>query len=981
MEYLDFDLDIGEGNGLSYPLAARSPAGEARETMTFPYTRDQLELRLKDLTIALLRAASISRQNLPPELQSVKDMGADFFNALLTGDIRSRYDLSRRMAEEQGKGLRVRLRIQAPELSALPWEYLYDPRNSEYLCLSTSTPLVRYLEVSQVVRPMGVNLPLRVLGMICSPSDQAALDVALEKRRVEEALAGLQRQGQVELTWLEGQTWSDLQDALLDGPWHVFHFIGHGGFDTTRDEGFLALARDDGTSHRLHATELARLLADHRELRIVVINACQGARSSWESIYSSTAAVLVRRGIACAVAMQFSVTDKAAVELARRFYTMLARGLPVDAALTEARKALSIAFDNSVEWGTPVLFMRSPNGVLFEPHTAQPKKPVEPDLEEKKAQSGAEELQARGQAILEEEKKRISALIKTRRQGETSPEPPAKAPELPIPESVKGRARREGDRLWVQIAPGVEMEFVRVPEGEFWMGSDPTKDKEATADELPRHKVWLDEYWIGRYPVTNAQYEPFVSATKRKTPASWVDGILPAWQKEHPYPVNYVSWEDAAAFCAWSGFQLPTEAEWEKAARGTDGRKYPWGSEKPDRDRCNIKDWYSHATAAGRFSPKGDSPYGCADMLGNVWEWCADWYSPSYYEVSPNRNPAGPESGDKRVLRGPSWYSNGRETRCASRYKSNLDSDFANIGFRVVLGSNPPVPQSSGKSTESAKVEVKQARTAQPSPIKVTALPIPESVKGRARREGDRLWVQIVPGVEMEFVRVPEGLFVMGSDPQQDHNAGQDEQPQRQVWLDEYWIGRYPVTNTQYGAYIKALGKEAPRDWKGGVIPSGKQDHPVVNVQWIDASAFCQWAGLRLPTEAQWEKAARGQDGRVYPWGKNKPDRNRCNLRQWFNNTTPVGKFSPQGDSPYGCADMSGNVWEWCADHYDEKAYSQTKNNNPMGPAQGNMYVLRGGSWFSYEGGARCATRGKDAWSNFSKTTGFRAVILLTPGS
>jgi len=377
MDYLDFDLEIGTGNGIAYPVSVRSPAGEVREVMNFPYTRDQIELRLAQLRIALLSSASIARQVLPPELQSVQEMGKDFFNALFSGDIRSQYDQSQRIAFDQGKGLRIRLRIQPAELSALPWEYLYDPRNCEYVCLSSRTPLVRYLEVQQAVRLIKIAPPLRILGMVCSPSNMAALKVEQEKHRVEEALASLRERGQVELVWLNGETSNDLQDALLEGRWHVFHFIGHGDFDYERDEGYLMFTAENGKAHRMHATELARLLADHREMQVVVLNACQGARSSWESVFSSTAAVLVRRGIACAVAMQFSITDTAAVELAQRFYSTLARGLPVDMALTEARKSISVNHRNSVEWGTPVLFMRAPNGLLFQVQvTSTPNKPT-----------------------------------------------------------------------------------------------------------------------------------------------------------------------------------------------------------------------------------------------------------------------------------------------------------------------------------------------------------------------------------------------------------------------------------------------------------------------------------------------------------------------------------------------------------------------------------------------------------------------------
>ncbi len=229
MEYLDFDLQVGLLENGQYPVSVRSPAGEASDRFIFPYTEWQLKDKLKDLELAL-RASPHLRRALPPELQSVQEMGRDFFNLLLPGELRARFDVSQRMAFEQGKGLRVRLRIQSPELGALPWEYLYDPRQGEYLCLSAYTPIIRYLDLPQPILPLEITPPLRVLGMACSPTNLAELDVDQEKRRIEEALAPLQRDGLVTLQWLAGSTWRDLQQALSAAEhagtgWHIFHSL------------------------------------------------------------------------------------------------------------------------------------------------------------------------------------------------------------------------------------------------------------------------------------------------------------------------------------------------------------------------------------------------------------------------------------------------------------------------------------------------------------------------------------------------------------------------------------------------------------------------------------------------------------------------------------------------------------------------------------------------------------------------------------
>ncbi len=172
----------------------------------------------------------------------------------------------------------------------------------------------------------------------------------------------------------------------------------------------------------------------------------------------------------------------------------------------------------------------------------------------------------------------------------------------------------------------------------------------------------------------------------------------------------------------------------------------------------------------------------------------------------------------------------------------------------------------------------------------------------------------------LEFVRIPAGEFLYGDS-------------KEKIELPEFWMGKTPVTNAVYKRFLDANPQQdAPYDWNNRQYPNGKAEHPVVNVSWHDAQAFCEWAGLRLPTEREWEKAARGTDGRKYPWGEQEPTPELCNFGKNVGATTPVGRYSPAGDSPYGCVDMSGNVWEWT-----ESLYKKGEN----------WRVLRGGSWYS----------------------------------
>jgi tetratricopeptide (TPR) repeat protein len=364
-DYLDFELEIREGESRGYAVAVHSPAGEAQEEMSFPFDERQLRDKLKDLEIALLRSGG-TRRSLSTEERTVQEFGRRLFEAVLVGKVGTCYYRSMDQAQQEGKGLRLKLHVKPPNLTVLPWEFLYDPDRDEYLCFSRDTPIVRYTDLREPVGRLSVKPPLRILGMVASPRDLDPLDVEHEKGLMDEAIEDLQAGGLVKLTWLEGETWRDLQRAMRrDGPWHIFHFVGHGDFDLSAQEGLIAFTeKGTGRRHLLRSRDLARLLDGHPYLRLVFLNSCEGARGSEGDPFSGTAATLVRRGIPAVVAMQYQITDEAAIEFSSAFYESLADGLPVDAAVTEARVAVSM--DSMLEWGTPVLYMRSPDGRLFD---------------------------------------------------------------------------------------------------------------------------------------------------------------------------------------------------------------------------------------------------------------------------------------------------------------------------------------------------------------------------------------------------------------------------------------------------------------------------------------------------------------------------------------------------------------------------------------------------------------------------------------
>ncbi|HAF60994.1 MAG TPA: hypothetical protein DCK95_01550 [Anaerolineaceae bacterium] len=226
------------------------------------------------------------------------------------------------------------------------------------------------------------------------------------------------------------------------------------------------------------------------------------------------------------------------------------------------------------------------------------------------------------------------------------------------------------------------MKLIYVPEGESWVGSGEW-DHEFNLDETPEHKVYLDAFWLYKTEVTNAMYAECVTAGSCGQPSS--EETNPRFRDPvyADYPVVYVSWQDATDYCTWVGGRLPTEAEWEKAARGTGRAKYPWEN-GPSEENVNAANSVGDTTPVDAY-PKGASPYGVLDMAGNVREWVFDWYDENYYSAAPYENPMGPATGVDKVLKGGSYYDNYEHTRIADRLHHQPESGGVNRGFRCVI--------------------------------------------------------------------------------------------------------------------------------------------------------------------------------------------------------------------------------------------------------------------------------------------------------
>ena len=292
-----------------------------------------------------------------------------------------------------------------------------------------------------------------------------------------------------------------------------------------------------------------------------------------------------------------------------------------------------------------------------------------------------------------EELKDVRPLIDSMLAANAAPEPaaagtvaaeagePATAPAEAFLNKIRPKAERtvrNEKGFWEAVFPN-NITMVYIPEGDFTIGSPAG---EGDADEHPAHKVRIPGFWIGKTEVTFEQYDRFCSETRRENAADegWGRGNRPA---------IYVSWNDARDFCAWLGkktglkFRLPSEAEWEKAARD----RFPWGSRPPDSTLANFNKDILKTRPVGSY-PLGASPYGVLDMAGNVWEWMADWYDPSFYQDSPRENPLGPETGSERIVRGGCWANGPDLVRSANRSQENPDSKLNILGLRLALDGN-----------------------------------------------------------------------------------------------------------------------------------------------------------------------------------------------------------------------------------------------------------------------------------------------------
>ena len=475
--------------------------------------------------------------------------------------------------------------------------------------------------------------------------------------------------------------------------------------------------------------------------------------------------------------------------------------------------------------------------------------------------------------------------------------------------------------------------------GQFTMGS-PTSEAGREDDEGPQHKVQITKgFWLGKYEVTQSQWQS-------------VMGSNPSKSRGGHLPVEQVSWNDCQSFIrklktkegGRHKFRLPTEAEWEYACRAGTTSVFHFG-DYISTDQVNYNGNYPYGTAPigvfrGGSTSVGSFPsnaWGFHDMHGNVYEWCADWYSDSYYSSSPRKDPKGPRSGAKHIGRGGGWRDEARYCRSAERYGDPPEYSSGRLGFRLLLETG-------------------------------------NSAMLKGRRIGEE---KTIGGIR--FCWCFPGAFNMGS-PASEHGRETDEGPQHRVQITKgFWLSKYEVTQSQWQS---VMGRN-PSQFKGN-------NRPVEQVSWNDCQTFIRKLRnrlggrykFRLPTEAEWEYACRAGTTSVFNTGDNiTTDQANYDGNKPYQNA-PIGVFRGEpiavGSLPsnaWGLHDMHGNVYEWCNDWYSDSYYRVSPLKDPFGPRSGVKHVGRGGGCWDHAKTCRSADRYADPPDYSCSRLGFRLLL------
>jgi formylglycine-generating enzyme required for sulfatase activity len=575
----------------------------------------------------------------------------------------------------------------------------------------------------------------------------------------------------------------------------------------------------------------------------------------------------------------------------------------------------------------------------------------------------------------------------------TQPDITARCVAARLPETAcRGVTSNDEWTPLVQAFDGVDM--VLVPAGCFEMGNTV-----GFRGEQPVHEICFEKpFWIDRTEVTVDQFAQFLNGQDEPVDdyAGWLDvwavtgpprlqlahedGVWSPRRGQTNHPLESVTWAGAAAYCAWRGARLPGEAEWEFAARGPDSLLYPWGDDFVT-DKV-VRATYEDIPQVGS-KPQGASWVGALDMSSSLFEWVHSLYVAYPYDATDGREASlDADSTHERVLRGGSWYhpeGMHDDVTSTARFRALPHLAAAAYGFRCARSLDPGEMAPAGVSR--TRIEAKPAL---PAAVCLAAGLPANACTGVSSNDE---WAPVVREFDgTPMVLVPAGCFTMGStEPQIEYaltlmdrrGLYEDEQPShQQCFRQPFWIDLYEVTNGRYGSYGWWRGKDQPRE----------------SVPWFEADAYCRGQGGRLPTEVEWEYAARGPDNLLYPWG-NTFDGTRLNFcdvhclnpgadfdyDDGYRTTAPVGSY-PTGASWVGAMDMCGNVWEWVSSIVLDYPYDP-RDGREVSVEQDSTTLrgVRGGARLDPSYVVRAANRNERPPTQSTALYGFRCARSFDP--
>lgn len=369
MKYKDFNIRINNKRGDGYDVSVESPAGNASEHITLPFDIEDTAKHVQDMGSNIRGSSTREAVYEGTDTLSPSDFGARLYESLFAGNVGAMYNQCKGMVSgDPDTGLRVKLRLNLEDkdvsaLAQIPWEFVYSAEGMAFLNLSTKTPVVRYIEVPRPPSAHALKGNLRVLVVMSSPKDAHPLDLDKERKLIEDSWASLE---EVDVDYLEHPTKDSLLDKIRDDRYHVFHYMGHGAYDERSGMGALVLEDDHGGTDMLDAETFGTWLQDAPRMRLAFLNACDTAKNDEDEPFAGVANRLVMTGMPAVLAMQFPISDEAAIDFAKTFYKRIVSGFPVDEATAQGRKAILAGKTGTMEWGTPVLYMRAPDGQLFD---------------------------------------------------------------------------------------------------------------------------------------------------------------------------------------------------------------------------------------------------------------------------------------------------------------------------------------------------------------------------------------------------------------------------------------------------------------------------------------------------------------------------------------------------------------------------------------------------------------------------------------